>query len=75
MGAWHRSLRFFRHSAKRFMLEPLRSPAANLPTEAPELIPVRKFFRLAFGYWFDISMKPAKEDAARIWPWRDAKLT
>ena len=25
--------------------------------------------------YLDIPIKPAKEDAARIWPWRDAKLT
>ncbi len=34
LGGWLRSLRSFRRSAKRFTLETLRSPTANLPTKA-----------------------------------------
>jgi len=36
---------------------------------------MKVIFMLAIGAVFGYTHKTAKEDAARIWPWRDAKLT
>ena len=50
-------------------------PGSQHPNRSTQTIQTRTLFRLAFGYGFDTNMKPAGEDAVRIWPWRDAKLT